>query len=73
VYVEGNTYSEAAAATGIPLGSLKRHLREGLATLRTGLADFREKSDPVPLPDPTDIDRSDSSAPEDSGKRRRRP
>jgi RNA polymerase sigma-70 factor (ECF subfamily) len=73
VYVEGHTYSEAAAATGIPLGSLKRHLREGLATLRTGLADFREKGDPVPLPDPTDIDRSDSSAPEDSGKRRRRP
>jgi DNA-directed RNA polymerase specialized sigma24 family protein len=73
VYVEGHTYSEAAAATGIPLGSLKRHLREGLATLRAGLADFREEGDPVPLPDPTYLDRSESSAPEDSGGRRRRP
>ena len=50
VYVRGNTYNEAAAATGIPLGSLKRHLREGLATLRAELADFREKRDPVPPP-----------------------
>jgi RNA polymerase sigma factor (sigma-70 family) len=53
VYVEGNTYSQAAAATGIPLGSLKRHLREGLSTLRAELGDFREKGDPIPPPDPT--------------------
>jgi RNA polymerase sigma-70 factor (ECF subfamily) len=34
VHVRGRTYEEAAAATGIPLGSLKRALREGLARLR---------------------------------------
>jgi RNA polymerase sigma factor (sigma-70 family) len=73
VYVEGNTYSEAAAATGIPLGSLKRHLREGLATLRAELADFREKGDPVLPPDPTYVDRSGSRAPDNSGGRRERP
>jgi RNA polymerase sigma factor (sigma-70 family) len=73
VYVEGNTYSEAAAATGIPLGSLKRHLREGLATLRAGLADFRDRGDPISPPDPTYIDRSGSSAPGISGGRRNRP
>lgn len=37
VHVRGQTYDEAAAATGIPLGSLKRHLRDGLAALRTAL------------------------------------
>ena len=37
VHVEGRSYSEAAAATGIPLGSLKRHLRDGLARLRQAL------------------------------------
>jgi len=37
VYVEGQTYPEAAESTGIPLGSLKRALREGLAALRTRL------------------------------------
>jgi len=36
--VRGQTYPEAAASTGIPLGSLKRHLRDGLAALRTALA-----------------------------------
>jgi RNA polymerase sigma-70 factor (ECF subfamily) len=54
VYVMGYTYSEAAAATGIPLGSLKRHLREGLAALRAELAELRAKSDPVTPSDPTD-------------------
>lgn len=44
VYLEGKTYDEAAAETGIPLGSLKRHLREGLAQLRSSLVAFR--SDP---------------------------
>ena len=44
VYLEGKTYEEAAADTGIPLGSLKRYLREGLAQLRGSLAAFR--SDP---------------------------
>lgn len=37
VHVEGRTYEDAAAATGIPLGSLKRHLRDGLARLRVEL------------------------------------
>src|SRR5262249_13175931 len=34
VYVAGFTYEEAARACGIPLGTLKRHLRDGLAQLR---------------------------------------
>ena len=33
VYVMGMTYDEAAEGTGIPLGSLKRFLRQGLASL----------------------------------------
>jgi RNA polymerase sigma-70 factor (ECF subfamily) len=37
VHLEGRTYEDAVAATGIPLGSLKRHLREGLARLRVEL------------------------------------
>jgi RNA polymerase sigma factor (sigma-70 family) len=37
VYAEGMTYEEAAEATGLPLGTLKRHLREGLGTLRRAL------------------------------------
>jgi RNA polymerase sigma-70 factor (ECF subfamily) len=37
VHVEGRSYEDAAAATGIPLGSLKRHLRDGLARLRSKL------------------------------------
>ncbi len=37
VHVLGRTYDEAAAATGIPLGSLKRSLRTGLARLRERL------------------------------------
>jgi RNA polymerase sigma-70 factor (ECF subfamily) len=39
VYLQGCTYDEAAERTGIPLGSLKRALREGLAALREVLAD----------------------------------
>ena len=38
VYLEGRTYADAAAATGIPLGSLKRYLRLGLRQLREQLA-----------------------------------
>jgi len=38
VYVEGLTYDEAALATGIPLGTLKRYLRDGLAQLRNELS-----------------------------------
>jgi RNA polymerase sigma factor (sigma-70 family) len=38
VYLERRTYEEAASATGIPLGSLKRYLRLGLEQLRKRLA-----------------------------------
>ena len=44
VYVEGRTYDEAAEETGIPLGSLKRALRDGLAQLRGDLARLVEDS-----------------------------
>ena len=39
VYVEGKTYEEVAAESGIPLGTLKRYLRDGLAELRRRLSD----------------------------------
>lgn len=39
VYGEGRTYEQVAEETGIPLGSLKRYLREGLALLRRELPD----------------------------------
>ena len=42
VYLEGRTYEEAAEATGIPLGSLKRYLRLGLGQLRSQLAEVIE-------------------------------
>lgn len=48
VYLEGCTYDEAAAATGIPLGSLKRYLRDGLADLREAL-DAGGESEPEPV------------------------
>jgi RNA polymerase sigma-70 factor (ECF subfamily) len=44
VHVRGQTYDEAAASTGIPLGSLKRHLRDGLSALRAALAPALEGS-----------------------------
>jgi RNA polymerase sigma-70 factor (ECF subfamily) len=44
VHVEGRSYQEAASATGIPLGSLKRHLRDGLARLRVELDPHHRKS-----------------------------
>jgi RNA polymerase sigma-70 factor (ECF subfamily) len=44
VHVRGQTYDEAAAATGIPLGSLKRHLRDGLAALRSALDPLLEET-----------------------------
>ena len=48
VYVEGRTYDEAAERSGIPLGSLKRYLREGVAALRESLADFVDLGGPIP-------------------------
>ena len=37
VYGEGRTYEEMSEATGVPLGTLKRRLRESVALLRTQL------------------------------------
>ncbi len=37
VYVRGKTYQEASDATGIPLGTMKRRLRDGLQALRQRL------------------------------------
>ena len=42
VYLEGRTYDEAARHTEIPLGSLKRYLRDGLATLQAELSELRD-------------------------------
>lgn len=39
VYVEGKTYQEVADQSGIPLGSVKRYLREALLQLREDLGD----------------------------------
>ena len=41
VYGNERTYEQAASDTGIPLGSLKRHLREGLARLREQFSENR--------------------------------
>jgi len=38
VYGQGRTYEEVAASTGIPLGTMKRRLRNALALLRERLA-----------------------------------
>lgn len=39
VYRQGKTYEEVSHDTGIPLGTMKRRLRDGLATLRRWLAE----------------------------------
>lgn len=41
VYLRGHTYEEAAAETGIPLGTLKRALRTALVTLKEVLRERR--------------------------------
>jgi RNA polymerase sigma-70 factor (ECF subfamily) len=38
VYGEGLSYEQAAEETGIPLGSVKRYLREGMQALRRDFA-----------------------------------
>lgn len=38
VYLEGKTYQEMSDSSGVPLGTLKRRLREGIAALRGQLA-----------------------------------
>ena len=42
VHVQGKTYTQVSEESGIPLGSLKRYLRDGLAQLRDELAGFLE-------------------------------
>jgi RNA polymerase sigma-70 factor (ECF subfamily) len=41
IYREGRTYEEMAQHAGMPLGTLKRRLREALASLRGRLEDLR--------------------------------
>jgi len=43
VYGESKSYTQVAEETGIPLGSVKRYLREGMATLRRDFAVERER------------------------------
>ena len=50
VYAAGLTYPEAAAIRGVPLGTLKRDLRDGLRALREALA---EEPDLPPGPRPS--------------------
>jgi RNA polymerase sigma-70 factor (ECF subfamily) len=64
VYVEGRTYEEAAEATEIPLGSLKRYLREGLATLRDHLEPRPRGTDPLSASSPTRLGEGDLAGPE---------
>jgi RNA polymerase sigma-70 factor (ECF subfamily) len=39
VYVEGRSYEEMSERSGVPLGTLKRRLRQGLAALRLRLGE----------------------------------
>lgn len=61
VYVRGKTYEETARDRGIPLGTLKRHLREGLARLRAELAPGGEARDPIPAAGATDVGGGETS------------
>jgi RNA polymerase sigma-70 factor (ECF subfamily) len=42
VYLEGKTYEQVSREAGIPLGTLKRYLRDGLAQLRERLRERLE-------------------------------
>lgn len=55
VYLKGRTYDEASAHLDLPLGTLKRWLREGLAELRSHLNDDpqEERSDRPRCGDPS--------------------
>lgn len=55
VYGEGRTYEEMSSVTGVPLGTLKRRLRESVALLRERLGG----SGPQAPPPPTTLDGSD--------------
>ena len=45
VYGQGKTYEAVAAATGIPLGTMKRRLRDALSTLRRRLREEVDRAD----------------------------
>lgn len=47
IYRDGKAYREVSDETGIPLGTLKRRLRDGLRALRERLAGAGAGSDPV--------------------------
>jgi RNA polymerase sigma-70 factor (ECF subfamily) len=47
IYVEGKTYESVAADTGIPLGTMKRRLRDALGVLRERFRDFGSPRDPI--------------------------
>jgi RNA polymerase sigma-70 factor (ECF subfamily) len=55
VYGEGRSYEEMSSTTGIPLGTLKRRLRESVALLRERLGGAGPQSPPPP----TTLDGSD--------------
>jgi DNA-directed RNA polymerase specialized sigma24 family protein len=42
IYRQGKTYETVSAETGIPLGTMKRRLRDALMALRRRFADDRE-------------------------------
>ena len=44
IYQQGKTYQQVADETGLPLGTMKRRLRDALATLRQRLAERVEGS-----------------------------
>lgn len=46
VYLRGRTYEQVSKETGIPLGTLKRYLRQGLAELREALG-AEGRGDPI--------------------------
>ena len=47
VYLEGKTYEAVAAQTGIPLGTMKRRLRDALIALRARFDEESAKGDPA--------------------------
>lgn len=53
VYLAGRTYQEASRATGIPLGTMKRRLRDALRALRERL----QGGGPAPRPEQTSLGR----------------
>jgi RNA polymerase sigma-70 factor (ECF subfamily) len=50
VYAEGKTYEVVAAETGLPLGTMKRRLRDGLAAVRARFEESRARRGPIRRP-----------------------